>query len=114
MEYGYRNQTGNRAGQKGQSYPNLQTPNPLQDVRDLYRQPQEDAYKMQPGRFMPVVNPTVTGMGTTDNRAIIRDGGYRSGDQNFDVRSQSFSNLDDNMRTQWIDVSPIDNTEGRK
>lgn len=111
---GYGRQTGNSTGQKGQSYPNLQTDNPLQNVRDLYKQPQEIAYKMQPGRFMPAVNPNTVAMGTTDNRAIIRDGGYKSGDQNFDIRAASFTNLDQNMRMQWIDTGPIDNTDGRK
>lgn len=69
---------------------------------------------MQPGRFMPAVNPNMVQMGTSDNRATIRDGGYKSGDQNFDIRSQSFGSLDTNMHSQWIDTGAIDATEGRK
>lgn len=103
-----------RRGQQGQQYPNLQSSNPLQDVRDTYRQPQEIAYKMQPGRFMPAVNPNVQINGQSDSRATIRSGGYQPGDQNFDLRAKSFDSLDQNMRMQWVDTGPIDATDGRK
>lgn len=111
---GYRNQGPQKGGQSGPAYPNLQGSNPLQDVRNTYEQPQEIAYKMQPGRFMPAVNPNLVQMGVTDSRAAIRDGGYQSGNQNFDIRSKTFASLDTNMRNQWIDASPIESTEGRK
>lgn len=110
----YGKQGGDRSGQSGAKYPGLQSSNPLQEVRDTYAQPQEDAYKMQPGRFMPAVNPNNVQMGVTDNRAIIRDGGYKSGDQNFDVRATSFDSLDTNYRMRFVDSSPADSAEGRK
>ncbi len=109
----YGRQGGNRAGQSGQSYPDLQSSNPLQDVRDTYRQPQEDAYKMQPGRFMPAIDPTLVQMGVTDNRATIRDGGYDSG-PNLSQKRMDSGNLDTNMRTQWIETVAITDTDGRK
>lgn len=108
----YRNEKAQRTQQSGQSYPNLQNGNPLQTVRDTYRQPQEDAYKMQSGRFMPEVNPNVNDS-QSNGRATVRDGGYQPGDQNFDVRSQSFSSLDENMRERWIQSS-VESTDGRK
>lgn len=110
----YGRQGGGRAGQSGQSYPSLQSSNPLQEVRDTYKQPQEDAYKMQPGRFMPAVNPNNVQMGVTDNRAIIRDGGYKSGDQNFDLRAASFASLDTNYHSQWVQTGSTESTDGRK
>lgn len=109
----YGRQGGDRSGQKGPQYPNLQDSNPLQRVRDTYRMPQEDAYKMQGGRFMPAVNPNAVDM-QSDGRATVRDGGYQPGDQNFDKRATSFKSLDDNLRMQWIDTGPVNPSEGRK
>ena len=111
--YGGQKLGGAQRGQSGPSYPRLQSDNPLQEVRDVYRQPQEDAYKMQPGRFMPAINPNLVQMGVTDNRATIRNGGYDSGPSLSDMRMKS-GNLDQNLRTQWIDGGDIDASEGRK
>lgn len=112
-ENGYRNQLSQRQGQTGPAYPRLQSTNPLQEIRDTYRQPQEIAYQMQPGRFMPAVNGNAVDM-ISDGRATVRDGGSMSGNQNFDIRSKSFASLDMNMRMQWVQTGPIDAADGRK
>lgn len=109
----YGGQKGPSVGQKGPSYPTLQSQNPLQEVRDTYRQPQEDAYKMQPGRFMPAVNTNAVDM-QSDGRATVRNGGYQPGNQNFDLRVKTFSSLDENMRTQWIQSGPLSDADARK
>lgn len=113
MDYGYRNQKGNREGQKGPSYPNLQDSNPSQTVRDTYRQPQEDAYKMQPGRFMPPVNPNAVDM-NSDGRATVRDASLPTG-ENFDARVKSFASLDAdaNMHQKFVSMQ-VDSIEGRR
>ncbi len=108
----YDSQKGPSTGQKGPKYPNLSVDrNPLQTVRDTYRQVQEDSYKMQPGEFMPVIQNRP--VDSTGNRAIIGSTPHQVGDQNFDVRAKTFGQLDDNMHNQWVQSS-VEGSEGRK
>ena len=104
-----------RQGQSGPSYPSLKGDNPLQAVRDTYRMPQEDAYKMQPGRFMPAIDPTLRQMGITDRRATIGESDFHPAERISDKRmNMNPAGLDTNLRMQWIEAGEIEEAEGRK
>lgn len=104
----YDSQKGPSTGQKGPKYPNLsKDSNPLQTVRDLGRMPQEDSYKMQPGRFMPPVGNTA--VDTSGNRAIVRDGRI----DGLVAPKREIYNSDQNLHQRFVSDS-IEPTDGRK